>query len=59
MNPETLWETTLDPEQRTLLRVSMEDEEAVTEAFKALMGSDPSTRYRLICESAESLDLDI
>jgi hypothetical protein len=28
-------------------------------AFKALMGSDPSTRYRLICENAEGLELDI
>ncbi len=59
MNPETLWETTLDPKRRTLLRVSMDDEAAVSDAFGTLMGSDPSTRYQLICENAEGLELDI
>ena len=48
MNPETLWETTLDPETRTLLRIGADDVEMVTEHFEALMGSDPSTRYQLI-----------
>ena len=59
MNPDTLWETTLDPQRRTLLKVSTDDEEQAMEALKSLMGSDPSTRYRLICDSAESLELDI
>ena len=59
MNPETLWQTTLDPEQRTLLRVSIDDQEEVEEALRALMGSDPSTRYQLICDSAEELEVDV
>jgi DNA gyrase subunit B/topoisomerase-4 subunit B len=59
MNPQTLWTTTLDPEQRTLLRVSIDDEEIVREALQGLMGSDPSTRYRLICDNADKLELDL
>ena len=59
MNPDTLWETTLDPEQRTLLRVSIDDQEEVEEALRALMGSDPSTRYQLICDNAEGLEVDV
>jgi DNA gyrase subunit B len=59
MNPDTLWETTLDPETRTILRISVDDEEMVSEALQALMGSDPSTRYRLISENAEKIELDI
>lgn len=59
MNPETLWETTLDPKQRTLLKVTFDDEHQVKESLLALMGTDPSTRYSLISGSAESLDLDI
>ena len=59
MNPETLWETTLDPKRRSLLRVGIDDEQAVTEAFQALMGTDASTRYKMICDSADSLELDL
>lgn len=59
MNPSTLWETTLDPETRTILRVSAEDEELVGDHLKALMGSDSSMRYNLIQEYAESIELDI
>ena len=59
MNPDTLWETTLDPETRTLLRVGIDDEQTVQAALGSLLGSDPSTRYRLICDNAEQLELDI
>ena len=59
MNPETLWETTLDPQTRTLLRVSVNDWKMVSETLQSLMGADSSTRYRLICENAEQLKLDI
>lgn len=59
MNPDTLWETTLDPEHRTLLRVSVKDEESVLAAFQNLMGSDPSVRYRLICEKAANIEVDV
>ncbi|MCL4146284.1 UNVERIFIED_CONTAM: hypothetical protein GTU68_017527 [Idotea baltica] len=59
MNPETLWSTTLDPDSRTLLRVTIDDEESVTESLKALMGNDPSTRYKLICDHAEFIEVDV
>lgn len=59
MNPETLWETTLDPKSRTLLRVRVTDESAVKEALQNLMGSDSSTRYRLIQENAELIEVDV
>jgi len=59
MNPDTLWETTLDPSKRSLLRVGINDENTVYESFQALMGTDASTRYRMICDSADSLELDL
>lgn len=59
MSPETLWETTLDPATRTLLRVSAEDEAHVEESLKALMGSDSSTRSQLILQNAQLLEVDV
>lgn len=59
MNPETLWETTLDPSERTLLRVQIDDEDMVHEQLNALMGTDPSTRYRLIQENAAKIEVDV
>jgi DNA gyrase/topoisomerase IV subunit B len=59
MNPDTLWETTLDPETRTLLRVGIHDEQEVADALKDLMGSDPATRYELIQRNAEKLEIDV
>lgn len=59
MNPDTLWETTLEPEHRTILQVILSDEAAVELAFYELMGTDPSTRYRLICEKADQIEVDI
>ena len=59
MNPDTLWDTTLNPETRTLLRITADDEELVNEALQSLMGSDPSTRSQLIYDNAERLELDI
>ena len=59
MNPETLWETTLDPDARTILRISADDEQLVSDSLNALMGSDPSMRYRLICDNADRIELDI
>jgi DNA gyrase/topoisomerase IV subunit B len=59
MNPDTLWSTTLDPDQRTLLRISIDDEQLVDQSLTALMGSDPSTRYQLICDNAEVIEVDV
>lgn len=59
MNPETLWETTLNPSTRTLLRVCADDESAVEEALRNLMGNDPATRFQLIQSNAERLEVDL
>ena len=59
MNPDTLWETTLDPKHRTLLKVTMDNFQVVKDGFEALMGSDSSTRYRLIQENSSRLDVDV
>ncbi|MFN8390976.1 MAG: DNA topoisomerase IV subunit B [Bdellovibrionota bacterium] len=59
MNPDTLWDTTLNPENRTILRVNIDDQQAVDEALNQLMGADPAPRYRLICDRADQIELDI
>lgn len=59
MNPDTLWSTTLDPAKRTLLQVKIQDFAEVQQGFEKLMGSDSSTRYRLIQENAEFIEVDV
>lgn len=53
MMPKTLWETTLDPEQRRLLRVEIADGLETDRVMSDLMGKDPSARFRFIMERAE------
>lgn len=60
MNPEQLWETTLDPTRRTLLQVSLEDAEVADEIFKVLMGSEVEPRREFIQKHAKDVTrLDI
>jgi DNA gyrase subunit B (EC 5.99.1.3) len=60
MNPEQLWETTMNPDTRTLLQVTMEDAVAADEIFTVLMGDDVAPRKHFITTHAKDVaNLDV
>ena len=60
MNAEQLWETTMDPEKRTLLQVTMEDAEKANDIFQKLMGEEVEPRREFIVTQAKFVaNLDV
>jgi len=60
MMPKVLWETTLNPRTRRLLRVDIQDQIVTDRIINELMGKDPSARFRFIMERAEEAEeLDV
>ncbi|MEM1672031.1 MAG: DNA topoisomerase (ATP-hydrolyzing) subunit B [Archaeoglobaceae archaeon] len=60
MNPEQLWETTMDPQRRIMIQVKIEDAKRADELFRILMGEDVESRKNfIIAHSKEVKNLDV
>lgn len=58
MNPEQLWETTMNPENRILKKITVEDAEETDHVFDMLMGTEVPPRRKFIQTHAKAADLD-
>ena len=58
MDPEQLWETTLDPERRVLKRVEIEDARMASDVTEMLMGSEVPPRRQFIYDHANEAEID-
>ncbi len=56
MNPEQLWDTTMDPENRVLIQVTLEDAENAAKQFELFMGSDVTPRREYIQANAKEVE---
>ena len=59
MDPEQLWETTLDPERRKLKQVEIEDGRMASDVTEMLMGNDVPPRKQFIYDNARTAELDV
>ena len=60
MDPEQLWETTMDPDRRTMIKITLDDAAKADETFTILMGDNVAPRKEFIERNAQyAKDLDI
>ena len=59
MNPDELWETTMDPARRVLKKVSIDDARDADKVFETLMGTDVPARKSFIQSNAKTANVDI
>ncbi len=57
MNPEQLWDTTMNPEHRVLKRVTIKDAQMADSLFSILMGIDPAQRRKFLHDNAEQVTM--